>query len=236
MIAQGGEEMPTVGRHTDDGVAGMTSSTERPAPRPLLRRLGWSTLVLCASVVLLVGLGFLWFIRQVPAEEVTLTRDADGIVALTGGASRIADAIELLASGRGKRLLISGAYRATNSTAISRLNPEFERWVRCCVDFDRSLNTLGNAIETKRWAEHRGFRSLIVVTSNYHMPRALAEIAHQLPRVVLVPFPVVTDRQRAEAWWTDGVAARRMVTEYVKYVFAKFRMGLKLGAGSQGSS
>jgi hypothetical protein len=141
-----------------------------------------------------------------------------------------------LASGRGKRLLISGAYRATNSTAISRLNPEFERWVRCCVDFDRSLNTLGNAIETKRWAEHRGFRSLIVVTSNYHMPRALAEIAHQLPDVVLVPFPVVTDRQRVEPWWTDGVAARRMATEYVKYVFIRLRMGLKPSAGSQGAS
>ena len=61
--------MPTVGCHTDDdGVAGMTGSTERSAPRPLLWRLTWSTLVLCASVVLLVGLGFLWFIRQVPAD------------------------------------------------------------------------------------------------------------------------------------------------------------------------
>ena len=137
-----------------------------------------------------------------PAEEAPLTRNADGIVALTGGASRIADAIELLASGRGKRLLISGANRATNSNEISRLNPEFERWVRCCVDFDRSLNTLGNAIETKRWAERRGFRSLIVVTSNYHMPRALAEIAHQLPDVALVPFA-----------GGDGPPARRSVVE-----------------------
>jgi hypothetical protein len=68
------------------------------------------------------------------------------------------------------------------------------------------------------------------------MPRALAEIAHQLPDVALVPFPVVTDRQRAEPWWTDGVGARRMVTEYVKYIFAKLRMGLKLGAGGQGAS
>ena len=227
--------MPTVGFHTDDGVAGMPGSTERSVPRPLLRRLGWSTLTLCACAVLLMGLGFLWFIRQVPAEEVTLDRDADGIVALTGGASRIADAIELLASGRGKRLLISGAYRATNSKEISRLNPEFERWVRCCVDFDRSLNTLGNAIETKRWAERRGFRSLIVVTSNYHMPRALAEIAHQLPDVALVPFPVVTDRRRAERWWAGGASARRMVTEYVKYVFARLRMGLNPAAGIGGA-
>ena len=195
-----------IGSNTDDGAAGVPRATEpvrTRAPR-LLRRLGWSTLALCSAAALLLGLGFLWFVWRVPADEVALDRNADGIVALTGGASRIADAIELLASGRGKRLLISGANRATNSNEISRLNPEFERWVRCCVDFDRPLNTLGNAIETRRWAESRGFRSLIVVTSNYHMPRALAEIAHQLPDVALVPFPVVTDRQRAEPWWSSG--------------------------------
>ena len=203
------------------------------ASRPLLRRVGWSTFVLCAAAALLMGLGFIWFLWRVPADEVALNRNADGIVALTGGASRIADAIELLASGHGKRLLISGANRATTSNEISRLNPEFERWVRCCVDFDRSLNTLGNAIETRRWAEGRGFRSLIVVTSNYHMPRALAEIAHQLPDVALVPFPVVTDRRRADPWWTHGATAKLMVSEYVKYVFAKLRMGLNPAASAR---
>ena len=128
----------------------------------------------------MLAAGFIWFVWRVPAEEVQISGSADGIVALTGGASRIADAIELLASGRGQRLLISGANPATNSQEISRLNPEFRRWVRCCVDFDRSVNTLGNAIEIKRWTENRGFRSLIVVTSNYHMPRALAEISRCL--------------------------------------------------------
>ena len=228
--------MPTIGFNSDNGAAGMPRSTEPATSSPLLRRLGWSTFVLCALGVLLIGLGFVWFVRHMPAEEVSLTRNADGIVALTGGASRIADAIELLASGRGKRLLISGAYRATNSNEISRLNPEFERWVRCCVDFDRSLNTLGNAIETKRWAQSRGLRSLIVVTSNYHMPRALAEIAHQLPNVALVPFPVVTDRQRAERWWVGWGTTRRMFIEYVKFVFAKLRMGLNPDAGISAAS
>jgi len=207
---------------------------EKPgaASRSLLRRLGRTTLALCAAAGMLLGLGFLWFIWRVPADEVTLDQNADGIVALTGGASRIADAIELLASGRGKRLLISGANRSTNSNEISRLNPEFERWVRCCVDIDRSLNTLGNAVETRRWAESRGFRSLIVVTSNYHMPRALAELAHQLPDVVLVPFPVVADRQRSEKWWPGGARARLMLTEYVKYLYAKLRMGVNPTAGA----
>jgi uncharacterized SAM-binding protein YcdF (DUF218 family) len=231
-MPKGAEEMPTVESNTGDGAAEVPRAAGRSTSPPLLRRLGWLTFALCVSLPLLVGLGFIWFIRDVPAEEVSLDRNADGIVALTGGASRIADAIELLASGRGKRLLISGAYRATNSKEISRLNPEFERWVRCCVDFDRSVNTLGNALETKRWAESRGFRSLIVVTSNYHMPRALAEIAHQLPDVALVPFPVVTDRQRTERLGT----MRRMFVEYVKFVFAKVRMGLSPDPSTQGAS
>jgi uncharacterized SAM-binding protein YcdF (DUF218 family) len=227
-----------VGPNTDDGAAraprpaGPPGPQSAAEPRSLLRRVGRSTLVLCAAAALLLAGGFLWFITRVPADEVPLHQTADGIVALTGGASRIADAIELLASGRGKRLLISGANRATNSNEISRLNPEFERWVRCCVDFDRSLNTLGNAIETRRWAESRGFRSLIIVTSNYHMPRALAEIAHQLPDVALVPFPVVTDRQRAEPWWASSATARLMLSEYVKYIFARLRMGLNPAANA----
>jgi uncharacterized SAM-binding protein YcdF (DUF218 family) len=226
--------MPMVGSNTGDGAVEVPRSTKPSSSPGLLRRLGLWTVAFCVGAAVLAGVGFLWFIWRVPADEVALDRNADGIVALTGGASRIADAIELLALGRGKRLLISGVNRATSSKEISRLNPEFERWVRCCVDFDRSLNTLGNAVETRRWAESRGFRSLIVVTSNYHMPRALAELSHQLPEVALVPFPVVTDRQRADPWWAGGATARLMLTEYAKYVFAKLRMGLHpvVGAGA----
>ena len=120
--------MPTVGPNTGDGSNGLPRPAEPSARarRSLLRRIGWSTCMLGAAAALLLGTGFLWFIWRVPSAEVPLNRDADGIVALTGGASRITDAIELLASGRGKRLLISGANRATNSNEISRLNPEFE--------------------------------------------------------------------------------------------------------------
>ena len=119
-----------------------------------------------------MGAGFLWFVWRVPVEEAPLSRNADGIVALTGGASRITDAIELLAAGPRPAPAHQRCQPCDHPDEISRLNPEFARWVRCCVDFDRSLNTLGNAIETRRWAESRGFQSLIVVTSNYHMPRA----------------------------------------------------------------
>jgi uncharacterized SAM-binding protein YcdF (DUF218 family) len=224
--------MSTVRSNTDDGE---TSRPVGPTARRggrLVRRIVWSMILAVVAAVLALGLGFLWFIGRVPADEVKLARNADGIVALTGGASRINDAIELLQHGRGQRLLISGLNRTTTLTEIARLNPEFSATVRCCVDIDRSLNTLGNARETRRWAERQRFRSLIVVTSNYHMPRALAELAHQMPEVALVAFPVVTDKQKAEPWWTKGAPARLMVLEYVKLVYATLRMRFFPDAGT----
>src|SRR5262249_42951582 len=154
-----------------------------------------------------------------------------GLVVLSGDAARVGEAIELLAHGQGQRPLMSGASPSTTATEISRLNPEFARWIRCCVDFDRSLNTLGNAVETRRWAERRRFRSLTVVTSDYHMPRAMAEIAHQLPLTRLVAYPVTSDRLRAEHWWASGPAMRRLLSEYVKYIVAQARMRLDPASG-----
>ena len=224
--------MPRVQSETEGGKAGhrLEPSGRGRAAFSLLRRTGRSTIATCVIAALLLAGGFAWFLWNLPADEIKLERDADGIVVLTGGASRITDAIELLAAGRGKRLLISGLNRTTTSNEISRLNPEFGSILSCCVDFDRSLNTLGNAVETKHWAESRGFRSLIVVTSNYHMPRAMAEIGNQLPGVALQPFPVIGDKLRAEPWWTHGATLRLMLSEYLKYVATRVRIQLDPGA------
>jgi uncharacterized SAM-binding protein YcdF (DUF218 family) len=232
--------MPMVESKTEDGGTAhrLQPSGRGHAARWLLRCLGRSAIAICAIAALSLAAGFGLFLWRLPTDEIVLHRDADGIVVLTGGASRISDAIELLAAGRGKRLLISGVNRATTSGEISRLNPYYGRMLSCCVDFDRSLNTLGNAIETKHWVESRGFRSLIVVTSNYHMPRAIAEIAHQLPDVALLPFPVIADKLHAEPWWTHGTTMKLMFSEYLKYVAARMRIRLDpaSAAGAAGAA
>jgi len=175
--------------------------------------------------VIAIVLGFFAFLWLLPNEEVELNRDADGIVVLTGGTSRITDALELLAAGRGRRLLITGVNPGTTTADIARQFADYGKILACCVDLDYSaINTLGNAVETRRWAIDRGFRSLIVVTSAYHMPRALAEIAHQLPNVSLIPFPVVSDRLRIEPWWSNSATTKLVVSEYFKYLFARLRM------------
>jgi uncharacterized SAM-binding protein YcdF (DUF218 family) len=174
--------------------------------------------------VLALGIGFFGFLRSLDRAEANTGEKADGIVVLTGGAQRIGDAVDLLVQGRGKRLLISGVNEKTSREQIAKLNPEGKRVFDCCVDLDyRARNTIGNAVETRRWAHQYGFRSLIVVTSNYHMPRTLVELASVMPEQGLVPHAVVTDQLNPDRWWYDPATARLLISEYVKYVVAVLR-------------
>ena len=200
------------------------------------RRITSVTVKLVALAILVLVLGFAGFVWLLPNQEIALDRSADGIVVLTGGTSRVADALELLASGRGKRLLITGVNPGTTTNDIARQTVDYGRLLNCCVDLDYSaLNTLGNAIQARRWAIEHGFKSLIVVTSAYHMPRALAELAHQLPDAALIPFPVVSDRLRIEPWWSNSETTKLVLSEYLKYLFAKVRMRFDIVAAGDGS-
>src|ERR1051326_778816 len=193
----------------------------------IARWIGFLTMAAGATGILLLGGGFGWFVLRIANDEITLDRNADGIVVLTGAAARIPDAIELLATDHGKRLLITGVHRATSASEIARLTPLYSKYFTCCIDLDRSaLNTFGNALETKRWAVEHNFNSLIVVTSNWHMPRALTEIRHQLPFATLIAYPVISEKAKAEPWWSNTESARLMVGEYLKYLLALTRMHL----------
>jgi len=191
------------------------------------RWIGFVTMFIGVVGTFLLAAGFIWFALKIPGEDISKDRKADGIVVLTGAASRIPDAIELLAAERGKRLLITGVHRATSAREIARLTPLYSKFFTCCIDLDRSaLNTFGNALETKRWAREHNFNSLIVVTSNWHMPRALAELEHQLPDAKLTAYPVISEKVKSEPWWQNFETARFLFAEYLKYLFALTRMSL----------
>jgi uncharacterized SAM-binding protein YcdF (DUF218 family) len=202
------------------------TSPKAPAARPR----GWlrATIVATLAIIFVVAaVGFVAFLAQLRGVEVQPARNADGIVVLTGGSSRVSDAMELLAGGYGKRLLISGVHPTNAASDISRSLPDNQQLLRCCVDLDRSaVNTRSNAAETRRWVHERGFKSLIVVTSNYHMPRAIVELSHAMPDIALIPFSVVGDKWRDEPWWTSGATVRLLLSEYAKYVAAELRVRL----------
>jgi uncharacterized SAM-binding protein YcdF (DUF218 family) len=193
------------------------------APRGRLRAIVAIPLAFVAAFVF----GFVAFLAQLRNTETRPEQHADGIVVLTGGSSRVSDAMELLAAGYGKRLLISGVHPTSRASDISRSVQESQALFKCCVDLDHSaVSTRSNASETRRWAHERGFKSLIVVTSNYHMPRAIVELSHAMPDVALIPYAVVGERWRDEPWWSNGATFRLVLSEYVKYIAAGLRATL----------
>ncbi|ABA03845.1 Protein of unknown function DUF218 [Nitrobacter winogradskyi Nb-255] len=204
-------------------------NVEAPRRAPGRRRgMLLATLVAAAGIAFVgAAVGFVGFLSQLRGVETKPAANADGIVVLTGGSSRISDAVDLLAGGYGKRLLISGVHPTNGVSDISRSLPDSQRLLTCCVDLDRSaVNTRSNASETRRWVDGQGFRSLIVVTSNYHMPRAIVELSHAMPDVTLIPFAVIGEKWREEPWWTSGATLRLLLSEYVKYLAAEARVRL----------
>jgi uncharacterized SAM-binding protein YcdF (DUF218 family) len=135
--------------------------------------------------------------------------------------------VELLAQGHADRLLITGVNPLTTRGEIVRQTPGARALIDCCIALGyAAANTVGNAAETERWVRANHIRSLIVVTSNYHMPRALAEIGSALPDVELMAYPVVSERGRSRPWWSDPQSTRLILSEYCKYLAASVRLRL----------
>lgn len=171
--------------------------------------------------------GFLWFTHEINTRQMDIGANADGIVVLTGGRDRVTEGLELLSNGQGGRLLISGVHPETSASAIARENDAPAGWFDCCVDLGyRAENTFGNAAETRNWAREHKARSLIIVTSAYHMPRSMAAMRAAMPDVVLIPHPVRPPELGLGHWWTDPTMAKLLFSEYLKYILARTRLDL----------
>ncbi|ADL02609.1 YdcF family protein [Brevundimonas subvibrioides] len=176
-------------------------------------------LVGIVGLIWLVGLfAFADRVRNLtPADE---PARADGIVALTGpSAERVNAAVRLLEQDKGERVLISGVNREVRRQELRELTPGSNRLFNCCVDLGfEAEDTGGNAQEIAAWAGSKNYTSLIVVTSDYHMPRSLLEIRSAAPGLELTPYAVSTPSLDNSRWWRAAVTARRMTLEYMKYL------------------
>jgi uncharacterized SAM-binding protein YcdF (DUF218 family) len=149
---------------------------------------------------------------------------ADAIVVLTGGEQRIGEGLRLFGVGGARRLLISGVNRATTREDIRRASTLPGTLFDCCIDIGYAAkDTFGNATEARDWAAAWGFSRLVVVTSAYHMPRSLAELARTLPGVDLHPRAVASRNWRSEAWWLHAGTLRIITSEYLKFIPAAVR-------------
>ena len=170
---------------------------------------------------LLIGwlLGFAWFAVTLGKPAETLVPATDAIVALTGGEGRIERAAALLADKKGKRLLIAGADPSVRKEDLIRRLGGKPGLAACCVDLgSESVDTRSNAEEAKRWLDRRGFSSLRLVTSDWHMRRARYEFRRTLGK----DYTVIPDAVRTEP------RLATLFSEYNKYLLRRMSVWLDL--------
>lgn len=138
-------------------------------------------------------LGFAWFAIFLP--QPLDGRPTDAIVVLTGGAGRIDRGLALLEEGATRRMLISGVDRSVRPSELAAQYKAPERLFACCITLGReAIDTRSNAIETARWLERRDFRTVRLITTDWHMRRAGLELRQALPRSVTVVYDAVPSR------------------------------------------
>ncbi|MDE3015385.1 MAG: YdcF family protein [Pseudomonadota bacterium] len=173
--------------------------------------------------------GLIWFIGQIPAAPLKNIASADAIVVLTGGSGRLAYGLELLAQDKGKMLFISGVsdgvtvptlLRQAGVDAKAPLRPVNAESIALG---HKARNTIGNAEETLRWLKQRGYHSILLVTSDYHMPRSLLEFKATAPDITVTPAPVFPGDVNPSGWWADKDSRTLILLEYHKFLAASLR-------------
>ncbi len=190
---------------------------------------------LCALIALaLAGLwvhGFLGFVDEIVALREPGIRTGleatDAIVVLTGGSERVTTALDLLESGNGKKLFISGVHKKLSLDNL--LGTQFvpQNLRTCCIVLGyRARSTIGNAEETRDWLKAEGYTSIRLVTANYHMPRSLLLFKKAMPDIEIVPHPVTPNSVKLQQWWFYPGTINLIATEYCKFLIAKVRTGM----------
>lgn len=148
---------------------------------------------LVAFILLLYGLGFAWFSIWLP-QPLDL-RSTDAIVVLTGGAGRIDRGLSLLQDGAAKRMLISGVDRSVRPHELAVRYKVPDKLFDCCITLGReAIDTRSNGIETAHWLEKRGYDTVRLITSDWHMRRAAFELRGALPDDFVLVYDAVPTR------------------------------------------
>jgi uncharacterized SAM-binding protein YcdF (DUF218 family) len=180
------------------------------------------------AATLPVAVGFVRFVNHLP-EPTTDQSQTEAIVVLTGGGERISSALSLLEAGKADRLFVSGVHPGVGVgelLKIDRTQPSSahtDATLAERIDLgDTAGDTFGNSVESVAWMRANKFRTMRLVTADYHMPRALIEFKMEAPDLTIVPNPIRPSRAQNTPWWR-GPMFGLLLGEYGKYLIAKWR-------------
>ncbi len=174
-----------------------------------------------AGGVWLVGLAA--FVTTLPEPTRGPFDDNDAVIVYTGGGGkRISSAMALFAGGAGERMLISGVHPETTRANMASLWEGDSDLFECCVDLGREArSTIGNASEAAKWAAAHNANRIVLVTSDYHMPRAYAETRAKMPGAAITPYVVPSGYLDENGRPLSLDAWEQLAGEYTKFLLAK---------------
>jgi len=158
--------------------------------------------------------------------------ESPNIVILTGGANRIKDGLKIIQDFKNSKninykILVSGTGMGfTKSSLKKKLGPNFNsQLIQCCIDLDGvSKNTLTNASETFKWTSKNDIKEFILITSNYHMPRAILEFKNVMPNLKIYTYAITPKKHDIENWLSSYQTFSLVFTEYCKFIIAGLRI------------
>lgn len=170
------------------------------------------TRLIVAVTVLSAGawaVGFVIFAATLPKlDQSTPDETADGIIVLTGGGGRLQAGLQLLSEKKGERLLVSGVHPSVANKDLLQITKAPQQLFDCCVDLDRaSIDTIDNAEKSADWTTANGYKSVYLVTADYHMRRSLLLMQDALPDCKVIPHPVAAD-----------ISLQAIALEYTKFI------------------
>lgn len=176
-----------------------------------------SSLVIIIAVFVSILQHFVLTLPHLPEN----TPVVDGIVVTTGGQDRLAAGLDLLSQNKAPYLLLSGVGEGITKQMIKSslaLTPDRAAQLECCVALEfQAKDTKGNALATKKWADNNQLSVILLVTADYHMPRAQLEFAAQMPRRTIVAYPINAADLDGKSWYSDWHVMRLYIREFLKY-------------------
>ncbi len=205
----------------------MTSGAARAGKR--IGGVALRVALVIVAALLPIAVGFVRFVDRLPEPTADLS-STDAIVVLTGGGERISAALALLEAGKAGRLFVSGVHPGVGVGELIRIDRAAAASSQPAPDLasridlgDTAGDTFGNSVESVAWMRLNHFKTMRLVTADYHMPRALIEFKMEAPDLAIVANPVRPARTLTTPWWRDRTMFDLLLGEYGKYVIAKWR-------------
>lgn len=140
---------------------------------------------LAGFVALFYAVGFLYFALSLPGPIGDIKTDA--VLVPTGGAGRIARGLEVLRDGDARMMFVSGVDPEVKPAEFAEEFDVRASEMRCCVTLGfLAVDTRSNAGEAAQWLTSNDVRTVRLVTTDWHMRRAAAELRHSIPDHVAV--------------------------------------------------